>query len=75
MSSSAPVHPDGGAPENRDQPQGKAFSFPLLPDAELCARLAPLGVTASPAVLDKPTPEFARVAFETLLTALVGVSR
>ena len=54
---------------------GPAFSFPLLPDADLIARLAPLGVTLTPALLDKPTPEFARAAFETLLVALAGVSR
>jgi hypothetical protein len=74
----ASTAPDGGATTPAAAPDTTtttAFSFPLLPDTALIARLAPLGVTLTPALLDKPTPEFARAAFETLLVALAGVSR
>lgn len=56
-------------------PPPAQFSFPLLPDADLCERCAPLGVSLTPALLDKPTPEFVRAAFETMLVSLAGVSR
>jgi hypothetical protein len=71
----ATAAPGDGAPLPPEASLAPAFSFPLLPDADLVARLAPLGVTLTPALLDKPTPEFVRAAFETLLVALAGVSR
>ena len=51
------------------------YSFPILSDREVAQCLHELGMTASVEQLAKPTYEFVQPIYETLVTALTGITR